>query len=674
MLRENPMLKLFLPFAAGVLLRLNCPGCGFAPLWTGLLCLLVAAWFLFFSSALSYGRRWVTGFASSLVLLICGTGVVEIRQRAFLTNHYRYEKQAEDFKARIISYPAERPRSYKVMAEIKLAGDSSDWKSVSGKILLYMEKSDSAGSLKPGEWIVFRAVPQGITNTGNPGSFDYKAYLSRRGVFFQAYLPDVNWLKVKELPKMSIGSVAARARMHMLGILARAGMDGDDYAVASAILLGYSDYLDPALRQAYSGSGAMHVLCVSGLHVGIVYLALSIMLGFLKRLRHGQALRSLIIVLAIWGYAMMTGLSPSVTRAATMFTFVSAGGLTRRRTPIYNTLAASAFFILIFNPGLIAEIGFQLSYLAVLGIVSIQPGLYGLLKFKFYPADKAWALITVSIAAQLATFPLAMFYFNQFPSYFLLTNLLVIPLSFLIMVSGLLYFIVSPFAYLGLLAGRLLGLSIGFMNDAIRFIEDLPGAVVQGIFISQWQMWFIYLGIILLVIFFVLRRNYYFFAALTAFLCVMLLGFKAQVTTSLQGGLYALNAGNTPGFCLLEGQRAYLTVDTLAADREWARSLSFLRIKEKRSLGSRLFSYRGKVFFIDRAEDSIPLRPEIAVDYWLVSGRRSRFLPAEVHPGLVVADAGVPRWMAMKWKEEAAQRGILFHAVAIDGPLIVTFD
>ncbi len=671
------MFKLFLPFAAGVLLRIYIPGSGFSPLWVGLACLSVAVFFLFFSSALPYGSRWISGVASTLVFLICGIGVVEIRERAYLNRHYSHQKQPEAFKARIIDYPAERPRSYKVMAEIKLAGDSSEWEAVSGKILLYLEKSDSAAFLKPGEWIVFRAVPHEIANTGNPGTFDYKGWLARRGVFFQAYLPASNCLKVNELPKLSIGSIAARARMHMLGVLRNAGMDGDDYAVAAAILMGYSDYLDPELRQAYSGSGAMHVLCVSGLHVGIVYLALSVMLGFMKRFRHGPLLRSLIIVAAIWGYAMMTGLSPSVTRAATMFTFVSAGGITRRKTPIYNTLAASAFFILIFNPYLISEIGFQLSYLAVIGIVSIQPGLYNLLKFKVYLADKAWALITVSIAAQLATFPLAMFHFHQFPSYFLLTNLLVIPLSFAIMVSGLLYFSVSPVAFAGLVAGKLLGFSIGFMNDAIRFIEDLPGAVIQGIYISRWQMWLVYAGLLLMVIFFVIRRKPYFFASLAAFCCVFILGFLGRMETSFQSGLYALNAGQTPGFGIVDGRRAYLSTDTLAVNREWNQALSFMRVSEKAGFPSQLFSFKGKVIYIDRADDSISRIPEIAVDYWILTGKRkpgSRLLPDGVQAGRVVADAGTPRWMVLKWKEEAAERGILFHAVAVDGPFIVPLN
>ena len=244
------------------------------------------------------------------------------------------------------------------------------------------------------------------------------------------------------------------------------------------------DELDFEVKQAYAAAGAMHVLAVSGLHVGIIFLILNTLLAILDTSKKGRIVKAIILLISLWSYAMITGLSPSVLRAATMFSFVIMGTVLNRSSSIYNTLAASAFFILIINPNLLFEVGFQLSYVAVLGIVYLQPLIYKRIYTRWWLLDKVWAITAVSIAAQIATLPLTLFYFNQFPVYFMLSNLLVIPSAAVILILGILLFIASPIPFISESIGWVLNKFIEGLNFGIKEIEVLPNSLIEGLSIN----------------------------------------------------------------------------------------------------------------------------------------------------------------------------------------------
>ena len=211
------------------------------------------------------------------------------------------------------------------------------------------------------------------------------------------------------------------------------GVEGKQLKVASALLLGYRENLDKELVKSYASAGAMHVLAVSGLHVGILYLLLTRIFSFLKKVKkvkNGKFILTILIVSFLWFYAIMTGLSASVMRATTMFSFIVIGNeLLNRKTSIYNTLAVSAIILMIINPFIVYQVGFQLSYVAVVGIVYLQPKLNRLFYSRYKLVRGVWAITCVSLAAQIATFPLSLHYFHQFSTYFFISNLIVIPAS-----------------------------------------------------------------------------------------------------------------------------------------------------------------------------------------------------------------------------------------------------
>ena len=287
-------------------------------------------------------------------------------------------------------------------------------------------------------------------------------------------------------------------RRKMLSEIDRWALSQDQKAVTKALLLGYRYDIQDDLLKAYSSAGAMHVLAVSGLHVGIVYIIASYLLFYLGRIRYGEHARAIILILLLWAYAMLTGLSASVVRAATMFTFVAIGTGFKRHTSIYNTILGSAMLLLIFQPTYLFEVGFQLSYAAVFGIVWLQPRLKSLWNTKNLLLEKVWTITTVSIAAQIATFPLGLYYFHQFPTLFLVSNLVVIPLVTLLMYLGLLNLTLSLFGILPMFMIQIFGALLYAMNFSVSYIERQASFLIEHIHITRLELVLLYTFIILI--------------------------------------------------------------------------------------------------------------------------------------------------------------------------------
>lgn len=670
MLRENPILRLLIPFLAGLLIYTGA-GLDWSLLALGmalLLGLIILGWL---ERRHRFSEQWLTSLGVSFSMMLAGAGAVALKNFTYKNHHFEsYLVESDGWIARVIDYGQEKERSVKYLATMEISLDTTGGKLVSGNIILYLAKDSLAMQLEPGARIVFKGTPLPVAGPTLPGAFDYRQYLARRGIFYQIYLKNDAWKLCPVQPNIGLKQWAAKARGKLLKLLQNYNLHGREYAVAAAILLGYSSALDPETRQIYAGSGAMHVLCVSGLHVGIIYLFLGVLLAPLTRLSKGRFLRSFISIIVVWGYALLTGLSASVVRAATMFSFLSIGQLAGRRTAIYNTLAASAFFILLFNPYLLYEIGFQLSYLAVVGIVSIQPGIYRLLSFKNAVLDKVWALITVSLAAQLATGPLAAYYFHQFPAYFLLTNLWVIPISFGVMFLGVLFFITSWIPLLGSWTGWLLAWSLRIMNGGVDFIESLPGAVVSGLYPDTLFTILLYLVLALTVVYFYYPRRWLLYVAMG---CVLALALKAPVSswiTRNNEDEILVGSSSRTGLILRSGSRTWLSDSALLNDkgvRDWmglhgVHKAMILRVPSS-------FAWKGKVFCVSRG-DSLVVPVNGHTDFLYLSGKLS-IKPEEVlskcRPSVVVAGADVPAYIIRRWKEKLRENGIRFHAVREEG-------
>jgi competence protein ComEC len=399
--------------------------------------------------------------------------------------------------ATLIEKPQEKQNSYKSIINITTVIQNDSIFQTNEKVLVYFEKREDAKSLAPGDQIIFSSSPQLIKNYGNPFEFDYKKYLANKKIYRQIYLPSENWKTTKSQTQFSLTIYAEKIREKLLSVYRNQKLGKNELEILSALTLGYKRELDPETKRIFSSSGAMHVLAVSGLHVGIVFWVITLLFGFLRKQKSGRILFVIISILALWSYAFITGLSPSVMRASTMFTIFVIGDNLNRKANTYNSLAASALCLLLFNPNNLFEVGFQLSYSAVFGIVFLQPKLSKLLPVKNKLLKFFWSLLTVSIAAQIATFPLTAFYFNQFPTYFWITNLIVIPAVMILIPLGLALLLFSKITAISTILSFLLNLIIKWCFIILSKIEQLPYSIHE-ISIHSFELLFL-IGILLSV-------------------------------------------------------------------------------------------------------------------------------------------------------------------------------
>ena len=392
--------------------------------------------------------------------------------------------------ATIVDHPKKSDRSVKVVVSFKNQHFTRGEKAV-----LYFKRDSLSAELKYGDLLLVNTQLSPIEKPKNPNQFDYKNFMRRNGVYFTGYVKETNWSKVGKNVPNQIKMVSHYIQQKFSSMLSSAGLSGEEYSIAAALILGNDDTMEPELRAVWTAAGVSHILCVSGMHVGIVFMIMNYLLFPLNFSKRSQIVKSIILLFIVWSYANITGLAPSVMRAGTMFTFVLLGNFLRRNTNVFHSLFASLFLLLTLNPLLVFQMGFQFSYSAVFGIVLMQKPIYNIYKPKTKIIRYFWDLCSVSIAAQLATAPIAIFYFGQFPNYFLIGNLVVIFLSFWVVITGVAIMALSFLPYISQLVGYLLIYQIKIMNYTAKTIEALPYSTTEQISISPLQLLLLYVMI-----------------------------------------------------------------------------------------------------------------------------------------------------------------------------------
>ena len=422
------------------------------------------------------------------------------------------------FLGEIIAQPAEKTNIYKTVIRIRKNYDSLIINNF--KIIAYIEKSDS---IKPayGDIIIFKSYIKPPEPPKNPEEFDYRNFLIRKGISHVTYLNRNAYKILGNKPPNKVKQLALKLRNTLLKALQQNGIRGEEYSVAAAILLGYDDTMDDAVRENYQKAGAMHVLCVSGLHAGIVYLVFNFLLAFLNKKKKQRLVKTVLLLIIVWFYAFLTGLSPSILRATVMISFFIIGNEIKRDKDAYNTLAMSAFFLLLYNPAFLFDVGFQLSYAAVFGIITFYPPLNRLIWLKSKLLKKLWSVIAVSLAAQLGTFPLVAHYFHTFPTYFLLTNIIIFPFSFLIVTGGLFFIFVFRIPVISKIVATILSGMIYLMNFSVSYIAKLPGSNIQDIYFPWFKVIIVYIIIFSFFAIVILKKKRYLFFILASLLLLV---------------------------------------------------------------------------------------------------------------------------------------------------------
>lgn len=462
------------------------------------------------------------------------------------------------FTMTITDTPIEKSKTFLCKAKItqKLLNDSSF--NTNANVIIYVQKDSLSATISEGDILLCHTVFPAYKPTGNPDVLDYNKYLFYQSISSTAYIPANKWKRVGKNTSFSVITAAHKCRNFLLNIYEKQNIKKQNLAVLAALTLGDKQHLDPDIKMAYSASGAMHILAVSGLHVGIIYAILYLFLFPLRKRNNNALISSIIILVALWIYAFITGLSPSVLRATIMFSVILIGKASGRKSYIYNTIALSAFFLLIYNPFYLFHVGFQLSYSAVLAIVFIQPKLYRLFYMPNKILDYIWGLISVSIAAQIGTFICALFYFHQFSTYFLLTNLIVIPMATIILYSAALFFLFAFIPFIPQCLALILNAELSILNAFVKWIEHLPLSIIPC-FINKYQAILLVIFIVGILFAITLDNKYKLLAIIvssSALLCLFINVLIQMYNLPQQQKMVVYNAGNKPIIQTIEGRNS----------------------------------------------------------------------------------------------------------------------
>ncbi|HMH31939.1 MAG TPA: ComEC/Rec2 family competence protein, partial [Puia sp.] len=465
--KEAPFLRLVIPLMLGIALQwylhplLVMDWCIF-----GVSCLL----FLvtgFLKSYLRFRRSWLRGLILQCLLL--GMGLL-------LTSYTDYTDQprcmsrlynaGDGIVASLAEPLVEKANSYKVETAVQFIFKDNQWQPAKGSILMYLQKdklADLYPSLHYGDWIIFNKPLSPIINTGNPGAFDRQRYCKLQHIYFQVYLGKNEFARLPAQTKDRVREFFFVTREKIVFILRRFLRGDEETGLAEALLIGYKNDLDKNLVQAYSNTGTIHIIAISGLHLALIYGLLKTCLGFIGR-RSNTWIRPVVIIFCLWGFSILSGASASVLRSAMMFSCIVIGDAMSKKTSIYNTLSASAFFLLCYNPLWLWDLGFQLSYAAVLSIVMFMKPIYHLIYIQSKIPDLLWKSIALTLSAQILTLPICIYQFHQFPNYFLLTNLLAVPWSSVILLGELLVCAIAFVPAAADLVGSILSWMIAGLN------------------------------------------------------------------------------------------------------------------------------------------------------------------------------------------------------------------
>lgn len=558
-MRSLPFLKLLAPLIIGILyskhfLHLNWPICFSFLVISFVLCILFTNWTL-----LNLDGRSLSSIVIYFHVFLWAVFISKYREADnsidFIEDGIHILKQRNNWK--------KNNKSYQVTLDFP-----QNKPSIRGGVVLKVYTNEKPHSL-PGDILFFSSSIEEISPALNPYQFDYKSFARINGIAFTAYTRGA--LVIYKNTRFNLLREASKIRQKIIDRYDSMPLDQRSKSFVKALLLGDKSDLEKELKRSFSEAGVIHVLAVSGLHVGIIVLLFHkalFFLRFIKKRKPRLFIKTFLLLIIIWLFAGISGFSPSIIRAAIMFSFLTIGQLLSRHSNIYNSLALAAFLMLIINPNYLFMLGFQLSFLAVFAIVFFYPMIFKSLYIKAKFIRYFWGLISVSISAQLLTFPLTIFYFQQFPTYFILSNLVVIPAVFLILLLSILLLFLSFFKTFVILFSYTLNSLIYALSISITMLNSLPFHSYKVIVFNELELLFLFL-LLLAIMLFLKSRKAIFVNFSLLFLCSFF-GFRLY-TKSIEyrnNELFIYALKNKTAINVIQNTHQYLFLDSNAFDQK----------------------------------------------------------------------------------------------------------
>lgn len=676
-IRRYPFLLLLIPFVCGVLFQRNFT---IPPLTWTLLFFIAGIATIFFHNlrAASILVRLARNMGMMLLLLFLAALLSYYQDARNNSGWYGNRLELAEQVYLKMDKPAEiKARTIMVPVTVVSLYIDHKWELATGSLKLYIYKQAALSRLKPGDGLVVPAdkiIP--VRNSGNPFAFDYAAYAGRKGLFHQGF---ISWDDAHYLPGSGYEqSWFARIRAGMIRNIRQNITDSTTAALVEATMLNERNLLDDEIWKAYSTTGIVHIIAISGMHVTLLF---NILLFFLLWIKNKKLewLKYFIAIPLVWFYVGITGFPPSAVRAAAMFTLLAFGIRLNRETNSVNILMATAFILLCFNPFWLYDPGFQLSFLAVLSILIFYPSVKKQLYFRNKPLRFLWETFSVSLAAQVLTFPLAIYYFHQFPLWVLIANVPAAIFSLVLMIGSIVLLAIGSFIPCTWL-GDILTLLTRVFHKIIIVLSDHTPQYFRELFIDEIDFWLLMLLITLVAVSFFKRNKSYLVAGIITFVAlsadialqyytaetckrvvvyniprISIVDFFEGRTVQRYGSLPDSLDKKTVNYTLLPAQLGYHVKQVFHRTGKpyWllqGRRICFLSGKEQAGPGA---SSRTDYLIVCNNCDFSP-------EYW----------QRVYNPRKIIIDGSLPRWKAIKWRNTLLQSGIPVHWVQEDGAWI----
>ncbi len=430
------------------------------------------------------GARKIFSIITLVLFIVVGISTTFIHNPKNYSNYYQ-QHISKNFVITLTVNKILKPGNYyhKFIANVI----QIDTKKTIGNVLVNLKKDSTSISLKVDDRIIITSEFKNLIPPLNPHQFDYKNYLAKQYIYHQVFIDRQDYKKL-EKGSTSVYGLSAQFRNNIQTSLKKYNLSKNELSVINALLLGQRQDISKSLIESYTNAGAIHILAISGLHIGIILLILTYLFTPIEKLKYGTFIKTILIIILLWMFAFIAGLSASVVRAVTMFTFVAIGESFKKKRIVEYSLISSMLFLLLIKPLFLFDVGFQLSYLAVFGIIWVQPLLYNLWKPKLLLLDKLWSLLTVSVAAQAGILPISLYYFHQFPGLFILSNLIIIPFLGGILIGGIVVILLALLNLLPQVLVDLYGFIISLMNKTVDWVSKQEDFLFKEISMSFYEM------------------------------------------------------------------------------------------------------------------------------------------------------------------------------------------
>jgi competence protein ComEC len=687
--KTSPMLRLLLPLAAGIIVQWYIQVSLFTIISIAGIAVLIYMLLQLLPLFKKYKLAFVSGLLITIILFTTGLIVTYTKDVRHHKNWYgNFYNDSSYFVVRIDEPVSEKTKSYKADGYIEAVINNGNTIKCEGKLLLYFSKDSAVQQLHYGDKILISKKLQAIKNSGNPGAFNYQRYAAFQQTFHNVFLKDKDWKLLKEKSVNAFKQLIFSSRQKVVDILQQNINTGkDELGIAEALLIGYTNDLDKDIIQAYSNTGVVHIIAISGMHLGLIYGLLFWLFPKLPFIKRAKWLQAVLILTFLWLFSLLTGGAASVIRSAVMFTFITGGKFFFKQSSIYNSLAASAFVMLCYNPYYLWDVGFQLSYLAVIGIIIFQRPIYNCLYIKNKWIDIVWQAVSLTTAAQILTFPICIYYFHQFPVLFLVANLIAVPLSTVILYTEIFLVVFSWVPYVSVFTGKITAWAVWCMNKFIEWINNLPFAVWDKIPADIFTTWLLY-AVVIFIAAWLLNKNKKLlqvaFSCLVGFIAIhtviawqvkhqqkiivynvpqhKAIDFVRGNNYQFVGDSILLEDGLLQNFHLKPGRIALQLNHRVDSMQELFQQMNFYQFGNKRVL----LIEDGTVF------ETTPQK--IKVDIIVISKNPKlniNQLAQVFNCGCYVFDASNSLWKIDKWKQSCQQLNLQFHSVPEQGAFVL---